>query len=146
MIRRPPRSTRTDTLFPYTTLFRSEAADGEQALHRLLLLLEEMRLDRLRGLDGALHRGARRRRPQDQQRAAVLGRQERARQLQKQPDQPSDDCQIDDAVAAEAAAGAADAALVPAAESVEAAVGPGERAPPRQDVSLAARLPPGRPQ
>src|SRR3546814_7778891 len=26
MIRRPPRSTRTDTLFPYTTLFRSAAA------------------------------------------------------------------------------------------------------------------------
>src|SRR3546814_11377236 len=26
MIRRPPRSTRTDTLFPYTTLFRSEYA------------------------------------------------------------------------------------------------------------------------
>src|SRR3546814_4562500 len=26
MIRRPPRSTRTDTLFPYTTLFRSELA------------------------------------------------------------------------------------------------------------------------
>src|SRR3546814_17435320 len=25
MIRRPPRSTRTDTLFPYTTLFRSNA-------------------------------------------------------------------------------------------------------------------------
>src|SRR3546814_2454693 len=25
MIRRPPRSTRTDTLFPYTTLFRSES-------------------------------------------------------------------------------------------------------------------------
>src|SRR3546814_14469077 len=25
MIRRPPRSTRTDTLFPYTTLFRSKA-------------------------------------------------------------------------------------------------------------------------
>src|SRR3546814_3761486 len=25
MIRRPPRSTRTDTLFPYTTLFRSTA-------------------------------------------------------------------------------------------------------------------------
>src|SRR3546814_3195364 len=41
MIRRPPRSTRTDTLFPYTTLFRSHrqragqgafaAADGEVA-------------------------------------------------------------------------------------------------------------------
>src|SRR3546814_12027124 len=27
MIRRPPRSTRTDTLFPYTTLFRSPCAD-----------------------------------------------------------------------------------------------------------------------
>src|SRR3546814_13415390 len=37
MIRRPPRSTRTDTLFPYTTLFRSQ--------HRLkageLLLMQE---------------------------------------------------------------------------------------------------------
>src|SRR3546814_3475063 len=28
MIRRPPRSTRTDTLFPYTTLFRSVATLG----------------------------------------------------------------------------------------------------------------------
>src|SRR3546814_7132930 len=28
MIRRPPRSTRTDTLFPYTTLFRSLALPG----------------------------------------------------------------------------------------------------------------------
>src|SRR3546814_14683294 len=27
IIRRPPRSTRTDTLFPYTTLFRSQRAD-----------------------------------------------------------------------------------------------------------------------
>src|SRR3546814_2807050 len=26
MIRRPPRSTRTDTLFPYTTLFRSDSS------------------------------------------------------------------------------------------------------------------------
>src|SRR3546814_20797885 len=33
MIRRPPRSTRTDTLFPYTTLFRSRHHDrlGAQA-------------------------------------------------------------------------------------------------------------------
>src|SRR3546814_8983682 len=29
MIRRPPRSTRTDTLFPYTTLFRSDRRSGE---------------------------------------------------------------------------------------------------------------------
>src|SRR3546814_13435625 len=28
MIRRPPRSTRTDTLFPYTTLFREEGDRG----------------------------------------------------------------------------------------------------------------------
>src|SRR3546814_15916219 len=28
MIRRPPRSTRTDTLFPYTTLFRSPTRDN----------------------------------------------------------------------------------------------------------------------
>src|SRR3546814_1247631 len=31
MIRRPPRSTRTDTLFPYTTLFRS--ATGQMTAH-----------------------------------------------------------------------------------------------------------------
>src|SRR3546814_2580490 len=32
MIRRPPRSTRTDTLFPYTTLFRSGADnDGQRS-------------------------------------------------------------------------------------------------------------------
>src|SRR3546814_6933619 len=30
MIRRPPRSTRTDTLFPYTTLFRSTQTPGFQ--------------------------------------------------------------------------------------------------------------------
>src|SRR3546814_2630859 len=29
MIRRPPRSTRTDTLFPYTTLFRSPVGGAE---------------------------------------------------------------------------------------------------------------------
>src|SRR3546814_3775802 len=31
MIRRPPRSTRTDTLFPYTTLFRSVVAAAADA-------------------------------------------------------------------------------------------------------------------
>src|SRR3546814_5815573 len=33
MIRRPPRSTRTDTLFPYTTLFRSAAHSDAYAKH-----------------------------------------------------------------------------------------------------------------
>src|SRR3546814_12234677 len=42
MIRRPPRSTRTDTLFPYTTLFRShlpgvDAIGFECAVDRLLI-------------------------------------------------------------------------------------------------------------
>src|SRR3546814_6691634 len=32
MIRRPPRSTRTDTLFPYTTLFRSPDPEWGQAV------------------------------------------------------------------------------------------------------------------
>src|SRR3546814_4215110 len=31
MIRRPPRSTRTDTLFPYTTLFRSSEQPTDRA-------------------------------------------------------------------------------------------------------------------
>src|SRR3546814_14827623 len=38
MIRRPPRSTRTDTLFPYTTLFRSQESHYNliSALHKSL--------------------------------------------------------------------------------------------------------------
>src|SRR3546814_1449335 len=35
MIRRPPRSTRTDTLFPYTTLFRSRPAARRDERGRL---------------------------------------------------------------------------------------------------------------
>src|SRR3546814_12767490 len=38
MIRRPPRSTRTDTLFPYTTLFRSPRLSARVADQRLRLL------------------------------------------------------------------------------------------------------------
>src|SRR3546814_12191500 len=37
MIRRPPRSTRTDTLFPYTTLFRSVHDPGMQNIGALRL-------------------------------------------------------------------------------------------------------------
>src|SRR3546814_2857494 len=57
MIRRPPRSTRTDTLFPYTTLFRSKSCnsyfywlahrlgyDAMAPTARLLGLGEEFRL------------------------------------------------------------------------------------------------------
>src|SRR3546814_8848900 len=35
MIRRPPRSTRTDTLFPYTTLFRSRLLQQRQLFLKL---------------------------------------------------------------------------------------------------------------
>src|SRR3546814_16526386 len=50
MIRRPPISTRTDTLFPYTTLFRSvdrEAADRFHSLSYLELEQEVQKIDRL---------------------------------------------------------------------------------------------------
>src|SRR3546814_4345383 len=36
MIRRPPRSTRTDTLLPYTTLFRSDGIGGAEDLQALV--------------------------------------------------------------------------------------------------------------
>src|SRR3546814_5787201 len=39
MIRRPPRSTRTDTLFPYTTLFRSPGAAWPHALGSVIALV-----------------------------------------------------------------------------------------------------------
>src|SRR3546814_18765778 len=51
MIRRPPRSTRTDTLFPYTTLFRS--AEREAPEIKLLVLddvlgsVDEPHVDRI---------------------------------------------------------------------------------------------------
>src|SRR3546814_15668534 len=41
MLRRPPRSTRTDTLFPYTTLFRSADIMVEERLARNLAALGE---------------------------------------------------------------------------------------------------------
>src|SRR3546814_13665184 len=40
MIRRPPRSTRTDTLFPYTTLFRSGCFNADDAIRTLRLARE----------------------------------------------------------------------------------------------------------
>src|SRR3546814_2534279 len=57
MIRRPPRSTRTDTLFPYTTLFRSPHPDdpGERDVADRLHLLQDHRL----GLDVSLDRARR---------------------------------------------------------------------------------------
>src|SRR3546814_10255270 len=45
MIRRPPRSTRTDTLFPYTTLFRSRHAPGRARRGRRRAGAERRRQD-----------------------------------------------------------------------------------------------------
>src|SRR3546814_20622854 len=53
MIRRPPRSTRTDTLFPYTTLFRSEPSKfglTPDELPAFLTQLAEFDTLRVRGL------------------------------------------------------------------------------------------------
>src|SRR3546814_13292720 len=52
MILRPPNSTRTDTLFPYTTLFRSREADAEPriavvAVRRIIARLAVMTAVRL---------------------------------------------------------------------------------------------------
>src|SRR3546814_12438853 len=43
MIRRPPRSTRTDTLFPYTTLFRSAANHRAREAPRQRVFLADRR-------------------------------------------------------------------------------------------------------
>src|SRR3546814_18311261 len=53
MILRPPRSTRTDTLFPYTTLFRSTGHDDDVVGAGLDVLLPCLHLVGLDG-DGAL--------------------------------------------------------------------------------------------
>src|SRR3546814_1520615 len=51
MIRRPPRSTRTDTLFPYTTLFRSR-----RAAHQAVLSLQHLACQRARPRSAARFR------------------------------------------------------------------------------------------
>src|SRR3546814_13931682 len=50
MLRRPPRSTRTDTLFPYTSLFRSVDEDAH-ALHFAQALLHGVQLAAVEELD-----------------------------------------------------------------------------------------------
>src|SRR3546814_7460523 len=54
MIRRPPRSTRTDTLFPYTTLFRSENVTDRLALERSYNTLIAVQRETLNNLHEAV--------------------------------------------------------------------------------------------
>src|SRR3546814_1031511 len=66
MIRRPPRSTRTDTLFPYTTLFRSPPpislpSGGDAIAASLQLQAPERALGRLGADQGNGQCGKRRR-------------------------------------------------------------------------------------
>src|SRR3546814_3043266 len=61
MIRRPPRSTRTDTLFPYTTLFRSRLDPGVHRAGKACELVHPAGVERHRvfvdfNVDQALHR------------------------------------------------------------------------------------------
>src|SRR3546814_15437638 len=48
MIRRPPRATRTDTLFPYTTLFRSRREKARDSAWNRKLRVAQAELDRMR--------------------------------------------------------------------------------------------------
>src|SRR3546814_8043832 len=57
MIRRPPRSTRTDTLFPYTTLFRSRLAECGVAVRHGLRMAENGIIVECRRLDSRIDRG-----------------------------------------------------------------------------------------
>src|SRR3546814_7136526 len=52
LIRRPPRSTRTDTLFPYTTLFRSR----DEQVTGVVRESHQLALHPARGLEGAIDR------------------------------------------------------------------------------------------
>src|SRR3546814_6955034 len=57
MIRRPTRSTRTDTLFPYTTLFRAQLTGGDKAalpLYQRILALQPENTGALEGREDAL--------------------------------------------------------------------------------------------
>src|SRR3546814_4012804 len=66
MIRRPPRSTRTDTLFPYTTLFRSnrEAVSIEE---KPIRRNSSLALERLRGIVDQLEQEGRRQLPTERE-------------------------------------------------------------------------------
>src|SRR3546814_7193164 len=50
MIRRPPRSTRTDTLFPYTTLFRSLCRGERMGINMTNVRRPSFRLERMSAL------------------------------------------------------------------------------------------------
>src|SRR3546814_2217013 len=56
MLRRPPRSTRTDTLFPYTTLFRSLGKSCDSARRCDLLHDQRFNPDQIANTRNSVHR------------------------------------------------------------------------------------------
>src|SRR3546814_2108750 len=58
MIRRPPRSTRTDTLFPYTTLFRSRPPTCSTCLIALVRCLGPLGFNQVQFRERVLCNGA----------------------------------------------------------------------------------------
>src|SRR3546814_6395596 len=77
MIRRPPRSTRTDTLFPYTTLFRSGA--GEREAQKLAWRLRRAGLAVELGYSGNLKRRLARASRANARAAVIVGDEELSR-------------------------------------------------------------------
>src|SRR3546814_19618521 len=77
MIRRPPRSTRTDTLFPYTTLFRSFLPPLQVRAVRLASLLASRS-----GWESAASRGLDRPPPQPLPKGRGLRSEEHTSELQ----------------------------------------------------------------
>src|SRR3546814_14484029 len=78
MIRQPPRSTRTDTLFPYTTLFRSEAGDeGDE--------MDVPGPRRVRGVEDIFHQTIFGRHQLAEPRARALERPAQGKALGEQP-------------------------------------------------------------
>src|SRR3546814_3197028 len=78
MIRRPPRSTRTDTLFPYTTLFRSDRSHEGGDLPALIGR-SERELGRKANVGAATHGALGRRRD----RSPILTRVERVKGIDR---------------------------------------------------------------
>src|SRR3546814_7100167 len=119
MIRRPPRSTRTDTLFPYTTLFRSD---------RFGFVLEEVLLQLRDRLQRALLGGTDRRLDHRHQHTLVFIGQEGTGQACEQQAHHQRQRREHRHEPPRTAEDAAHAALVVAAGLLEAAVEPAEEA------------------
>src|SRR3546814_5213575 len=86
MIRRPPRSTRTDTLFPYTTLFRSGVAARDVGFRLVVVVVGDEVFHRVVG-EERLHLGIKLRRQR------LVGRQDERRPLQLRSEEHTSELQ-----------------------------------------------------